>query len=98
MIHANTWKVRLVRGLFVRGWDANQVRNLFRLIDWVISLPGDLASRLRDELIKVEKEKHRPYVTSIERLAQEEAWKKGQEEGLKHGIRALMRTRSATKA
>ena len=33
------WKVRLVKGLYERGLDAEDVRRLFRLIDWLMDLP-----------------------------------------------------------
>jgi hypothetical protein len=33
------WKVRLVRGLYRRGMDPEDVRQLFRFIDWVMELP-----------------------------------------------------------
>jgi len=34
-----------------------------------------------------------PYITSIERMAQEEGWKEGREEGLRKGIAAVMEVR-----
>jgi len=66
------WKLRVVRGLYERGWDANRVRQLFRVIDWMMDLPPNLQSGFRNDLDKIEKEKHMPYVTSVERLAKEE--------------------------
>jgi hypothetical protein len=33
------WKFRLVRGLYERGFKAEDVRQLFRLIDWLMDLP-----------------------------------------------------------
>ncbi|MBI4864803.1 MAG: transposase, partial [Candidatus Riflebacteria bacterium] len=35
------WKVRLVKGLYDRGLTAEKVRQLFRLIDWMMELPKD---------------------------------------------------------
>jgi hypothetical protein len=95
------WKLRLVRGLFERGLAADEIRKLFRLIDWLMALPSALEEQFRDELTRIQEEKHMPYVTSIERLAkeegwkqgQEEGWKKGREEGLKRGIRAALESR-----
>lgn len=83
------WKVRLVRGLFERGLAAVEIRKLFRLIDWVMELQTGLEKQFRDELSKIQEEKHMPYVTSIERLAEEEGW----ERGLKRGIRVLLKSR-----
>ena len=36
------WKLQLVRGLYDHGWTAEDVRQLFRLIDWMMALPLDL--------------------------------------------------------
>ena len=33
------WKLRLVKGLYQRGMDAEDVRQLFRFIDWIMDLP-----------------------------------------------------------
>jgi hypothetical protein len=71
------YKVRLVKGLYDRGWTAEDVRQLFRLIDWIMDLPPELQQEFRKEIAHWEEERRMPYVTSIERLAKEE----GREEG-----------------
>jgi hypothetical protein len=76
------WKLRLVKGLYDRGLSADQVRQLFRLIDWMVQLPDELQQRFRDEIHRFEEGRRMPYVTSIERLAREE----GRQEGLLEGI------------
>ena len=96
-----SWKVRLLRGLFERGLQADDIRKLLRLIDWVLELPPVLAERCRDEIYRIQEEKRMPYVTSFERLAKEEGWKQGRQEGreegwekgLKRGIRAVLGSR-----
>ena len=35
-------KTRLVKRLYGRGWSPDDVRQLFRLIDWLLELPGEL--------------------------------------------------------
>lgn len=66
------WKLRLVKGLYERGLSKEQVRQLFRLIDWMVQLPLELQRDFREEIHKFEEAKRMPYVTSIERLAREE--------------------------
>jgi len=61
------WKWRLVRGLYERGFDAEDVRQLFRLIDWLMELPPALESAFRQELDAYEEGRRMPFVTSIER-------------------------------
>jgi hypothetical protein len=81
----HAWKIRLVRGLYERGFSAQDVRELFRLIDWMMELPPALASVFRQELDKIQEEKNMPFVTSIERL--------GRCDGMCKGIESLLRVR-----
>jgi hypothetical protein len=76
------WKLQVVKGLYTRNWTAEQVRQLFRLIDWIMALPKELEEQFRVAVYDYEEEKRMPYVTSIERLAKAE----GREEGLQRGI------------
>jgi hypothetical protein len=67
------WKLRFVKGLYDRGYDREDVLELFRFIDWVMALPAGLASRFDNELSAFEEEKKMPYVTSVERHAIQKA-------------------------
>jgi len=63
-------KTGLVRSLFERGFSAKDVRELFRLIDWIMVLPSGLEKVFQQDVAKIQEEKHMPYVTSIERVAE----------------------------
>jgi hypothetical protein len=76
------WKLRLVRGLFEGGFTAQDVRELFRVIDWMMELPPPLANVFRQELEQMQQEKQMPYVTSIERIARREGMCEGIEVAL----------------
>ena len=80
------WKVRIVRGLYERGWTADRVRQVFRVIDWIIDLPAEQQKEFGMNLNAIEKEKSMPYVTSIERLAREEGIEQGIEKGIEQGL------------
>jgi hypothetical protein len=71
------WKVRLVKGLYDRGLSAEDVRQLFRFIDWMMDLPMSLDKLVWDEIHHHEEEKHMPFITSPERLARREGLLKG---------------------
>jgi hypothetical protein len=58
-----------------------QIRLLFKFLDWVMVLPEELAEALSLELAEFEREKMMLYVTSIERLAEEKGRTKGKTEG-----------------
>jgi len=64
-------KWMLVRGLYDLGYNAQQVRDIFRLIDWMMHLRVDLDVRFERELTEFEEEQKMPYVTSVERVAEE---------------------------
>jgi len=88
-----SWKVILIRMLYERGYERQEIIKLFRFIDWLISLPVELEPEFRQELDKLQEEKTMPYVTSIERLAKEEGQLQGrQEERLSMVLRLLKRS------
>lgn len=71
------WKLTLVKMLFERGYSRQDVRQLFRFIDWIMVLPKELASSFKTEIRNYEEAKKVRYVTSLERLAKEEGVKLG---------------------
>jgi hypothetical protein len=64
------WKFNLTRLLYERGYERQDIINLFRFIDWILELPFDLKRSFRDELEEYERENQMPYVTSIEQMAE----------------------------
>jgi Putative transposase, YhgA-like len=83
------YKLGLVKGLFEQGWTADDVRQLFRVIDWLLDLPRELQEGFEEELYAWEEEKRMPYITSVERS--------GIEKGLKEGLREAIAIALAAK-
>lgn len=81
------WKFRLTRRLYERGYERQDVLNLFRFIDWVIALPQEFETSFRQDLEEYEREAQMPYVTSVERIAKQEGVREGLLEGLLEGIK-----------
>jgi hypothetical protein len=89
------WKVRLMKGLLDRGLEPEMIRQLLRLIDWLLNLPPELEQLCRQEVHEYAQEKKMPYVSSFERLAREEGreegrvegWQEGRQEGRQEGVR-----------
>lgn len=75
------WKLRLVRMLFEKGYEREEIIRLFRFIDWIMFLPEELANNFKTELRNDEEAGRMRYVTSIERLAKQEGREEGREEG-----------------
>ncbi|MBI2569169.1 MAG: cytosolic protein, partial [Candidatus Schekmanbacteria bacterium] len=80
------WKLRLVRMLYERGYNREEVEALFRFIDWLLILPAELEEPFRDEVEKMEKGEKMAYVTSIERLGIEKGERLGIQKGLLEAI------------
>lgn len=90
-------KLSLVKGLYKRHWKPEDVRQLFRLIDWMMDLPDDLEEAFRQDVYTYEEEKHMPHVVTIESMAIEkgraEGLRKGREEGLREAIAVALEAR-----
>ena len=63
-----TSKLSIIRGLYDGGYSKEEILQLFRLVDWMMTLPKELTERFDNELSSIEEEKKMPYITSIERL------------------------------
>jgi hypothetical protein len=85
------WKIRLVKGLYERGMDPGDVRQLLRFIDWILELPGPLEQYFRDEIHAYQKEKVVPFIDIFDRVAIEKALLEGIEPLLdvKFGVEGL---------
>ncbi|MEO5369680.1 MAG: hypothetical protein H7833_06340 [Magnetococcus sp. DMHC-1] len=59
-------KKRITRMLYERGFNRQQIVDLFRFIDWVLSLPEELDNQFWVNLSHFEENKKMPYITSCE--------------------------------
>jgi hypothetical protein len=88
-------EVRLIRGLYERGFNAEQIRQLYHLIDRMKGLPEPLADLAWREIRDFEREKSMPFKTGAERVGREEGLAeglaRGREEGLLAGIAVALR-------
>ncbi|WP_071190910.1 hypothetical protein [Trichormus sp. NMC-1] len=80
------WKLSLVRMLLESGLSRQDIRQLFRFIDWIMVLPENLAINFKTEIRSYEEARKMRYVTSIERLAKQEGIEEGLEEGRQLGV------------
>jgi hypothetical protein len=78
-------KLQLVRRLYERGYARDDVLELFRFLDWVLTLPPALEARFQTAVIELEKERQMPYITSIERMSLERGRQEGRQEGHQEG-------------
>ncbi len=79
------WKLYLTKRLYQKGYQREQIINLFRFIDWVMQLPPELEIKFQEEIGQYEEEKTMRYVTSIERMGIEKGREEGRQEGKQEG-------------
>jgi hypothetical protein len=82
------WKLRIIKGLYQQGYSREDIRELFRLIDWLMALPQPLDKSFQTEIKRFEEEKIMPYVTSLERL--------GIEKTMRENIISILQVRFTT--
>jgi len=61
------WKLALTKRLYSKGYARKDIINLFRFIDWMMTLPLELQEQFQQQLNQYEEEKRMPYITSVER-------------------------------
>jgi Domain of unknown function (DUF4351) len=71
------WKLSLIRGLYERGLERQDILNLYRFIDWLMILPEGVEEKFWQELKTFEEERKVTYVTTGERIG----FNKGKQEG-----------------
>ena len=78
-------KLRVVRKLYEKGYQKEDIIELFRFIDWIMRLPEALEEQFLDRLTEIE-ETTMSYVTSIERIGEKRGIEIGRVEGLEQGL------------
>jgi hypothetical protein len=82
------WKVKLVRELYTRGYEREDVLELFRFLDWLLVLPEEMTKSFHQRIEELEQESKMKYVTSIERLGRKEGRQEGRQEALREIVLA----------
>ncbi|PLC48879.1 cytosolic protein [Pollutimonas subterranea] len=83
-------KTRIVRLMYQYEYGRENLLQIFRLVDWMMTLPAGLEPAFDQAMIKIEQEHKMAFVTSIERRSEKRGLEKGMalgmEEGLEKGI------------
>jgi len=79
-------QVRLIKGLYERGYSAEQIRQLYGLMEKMMTLPKPLAELAWNEIHEFEKEKGMPFITTAERVGMERGLAEGLARGLEKGL------------
>jgi hypothetical protein len=79
-------KLRLAKRLYQRGYSRRDILELFRFIDWIMTLPPELEEQFMTDIVAYEEQERKPYVTSVERIASQ----RGLQEGIEKGRREML--------
>jgi hypothetical protein len=79
-------KWQLTRKLYEKGYQKQEVLDLYRLIDWVMVMPHELELAFDKKMLAYEEENDMPYITSIERIGMEKGRQEGRQEGRQIGL------------
>ena len=79
-------KLKVIRLLYQKGWDKQELINFLAVIDWLMYLPEAFAIQLRQEVHTLEEEEKMRYVTSFERLAMQDGVQQGMQQGIQQGM------------
>jgi hypothetical protein len=79
-------KLRLVKALLQRKISKDNVRQLFRLIDWLMTLPADLEELFLADIHQFEEENKVEWLSSIERRGYKKGMDEGEEKGKREGL------------
>jgi Domain of unknown function (DUF4351) len=80
------WKFALTRTLYEKGYQRQEILDLYRFIDWVMILPEAIEREFWQELQVFEEERKVTYVTNAERFG----FERGIEQGMTQEARSLI--------
>jgi len=65
------YKLALSKNLYRHGWTKDDIIRLYRFIDWIMVLPGDMENIYHEKLMDYEREVNMQYITTAERIGME---------------------------
>ncbi|MCU0541212.1 MAG: DUF4351 domain-containing protein [Oscillatoriaceae cyanobacterium Prado104] len=89
-ISRQQWKLNLAKRLYQKGYDRQDVINLFRFIDWLIVLPEELETAFWNAISTYQEETRMKYVMTIERIAEARGLQQGIEQGIIRERKAII--------
>ena len=86
------WKWTLIRGLYERGLNKEQIVKLFKIIDMMMTLPEQLQQKLVKKINSFEEERKMPFISPTEQMAIERGKEIGKEIGALQNARNYITT------
>ena len=79
------WKLFITKRLYEKGYQRQDIINLFHFIDWVMRLPEDLEESFLEDIDEYEEDQRMPYINSAERRGIRKGLEQGRQEGREEG-------------
>ena len=76
----------MTRCLYDRGLKREAILNLYKFIDWVLTLPEDLEIRYNNCIHQLEEERSVSYITTAERIGIKKGYEQGMQQGIEQGM------------
>ena len=86
-------KWRLTRSLYERGYSKQDVLNLFRFIDWVMTLPEEFSRQFNVQIEEYEEKQKMRYITSVERIGIQKGIRQGALQAVRENILDILQAR-----
>ncbi len=80
------WKEGLFKALYEKSYSETETMGLFAFLDWLLTLPEELAQQFDHFVQQYEEAKKMSYVTSFERKGIEKGLQQGLQQGTQHGL------------
>ena len=87
------WKWTLVRGLYERGLNKEQIVKLFKIIDMMMTLPEQLQQKLVKKINSFEEERKMPFISPTEQMAIERGKEIGTLQNARNYITTVLQAR-----
>ena len=98
---------RMTRALYDHGFSGEEIRQVYRILSWMMRLPRGLQLTFRQKIVEFEQGARMPYITDIEELGIERGIERaalvqlervcgGLDEGHRSRVRALSREKAET--
>ncbi|WP_017716040.1 Rpn family recombination-promoting nuclease/putative transposase [Kamptonema formosum] len=87
------WKWSLVRGLFERDYNREQIEKLFRLVDWMMALPEELQRSFEEKLTRYQEEMRMPLLSRIEQRAMQAGIERGIQQNARESVIEILEMR-----
>ena len=91
------YKVQIIKRL-CDTMPLEDMRHLFRVIDWMMDLSDEVAGQFMNEMRQVEEEKQVRFITTPERLGRKQGREEGRKEGLLEALDIAIRIAFPTQA